>query len=254
MIAYRSLAIARQDWRVLRKDPFPAVFLVVLPLLLIPFLQPAYKLAFAAEHMRNVAGAEQAVPAMEVTFAFFLVASSSMAFFREHAWRTWDRLRASPASTYEIILGKALVPLCQAAGQFLLVFGLGGILLGLTVHGSWIDLAMVGAAYGLFLVATGLAIAAICTSYMQANAISNIGALLMAGLGGALVPHTFLPGWAQKLSPATPSYWAMRGYRAVILGHGGSLLSVAVLLAFAAVCAILAARRFRVDDTKVAWA
>lgn len=248
-----SFAIARQDWRILRRDPVPVIVLVVLPLLLIPFLKPAFRLAFVAEHMQNVGGAEQAVPALDVTFAFFLVGNSSMAFFREHAWRTWDRLRASPANTYEIIAGKIAIPLLQAAGQFVLVFGLGGALLGLTVHGSWIDLTFVGAAYSIYLVGMGLMVTGICKTYVQANAITNIGALLLAGLGGAMVPHSFLPGWAQSLSPAVPTYWAMRGYRDAILGDGGALLSVAILLAFAAVCMIFAALCFRFDDTKSAW-
>jgi ABC-2 type transport system permease protein len=250
----RSLAIARQDWRVLRRDPFPVIVLVVLPLLLIPFLKPAFRLAFVAEHVRDTAGVEQAVPAMDVTFAFFLVGISSMAFFREHAWRTWDRLRASPATTYEIIVGKITLPLLQAAGQFILVFGLGGTLLGLTVHGSWADLAIVGAAYSLYLVAMGLTVTAICKTYVQANAVTNVGALFLAGLGGALVPHAFLPGWAQSISPAVPSYWAIRGYRAAILGHGDVLPSVVVLLAFAGVFILVAALCFRLDGTKVAWA
>ncbi len=254
MIPRCSIAIARQDWRILCRDPFPVIVPVVLPLLLIPFVKPAFRLGFLAEHVRHTAGAEQAVPAMAVTFAFFLVGNSSMGFFREHAWCTWDRLRASPASNYEIVLGKIAVPLLQAVGQFTLVFGLGGLVLGLTVRGSWGSLVAVGVAYSLYLVTTGLAVVALCRTYMQANAITNVGALLLAGLGGALVPHAFLPSWAQFLSPAVPSYWAMRGYREAILGYGSPLVSVAVLLAFATVCLVFAALRFRLDDTKIAWA
>jgi ABC-2 type transport system permease protein len=254
VIPRRSIAIARQDWRVLRRDPFPAIVLVVLPLLLIPFVKPAYRLGFLAEHIGHTTGADQAVPAMDVTFAFFLVGTSSMGFFREHAWRTWDRLRASPANNYEIVLGKIAVPLLQAMGQFVLLFGLGALCLGLTVRGSWASLVAVGVAYSLLLVAMGLALTALCKTYTQANAITNVGALFIAGLGGALVPHAFLPSWARDLSPAVPSYWTMSGYREAILGYGHPLVSAAALLAFAAVCLVVAALRFRVDDTKIAWA
>lgn len=249
-----SIAIARQDWRILRRDPFPVIVPVVLPLLLLPFLAPAYRLGFVAEHIKHTGGADQAVPAMDVTFAFFLVGTSSMGFFREHAWRTWDRLRASPAKNYEIVLGKIAVPLLQAMGQFALLFGVGALCLGLTVHGSWGLLVAVGVAYSLFLVAMGLAVTAICKTYMQANAVTNVGALFIAGLGGALVPHALLPSWAQILSPIVPSYWTMNGYREAILGYGHPLVSVAVLLAFAIACLVFAALRFRLDDTKIAWA
>ncbi len=227
---------------------------MVLPLLLVPFVKPAFHLGFGVEHIRHTGGAEQAVPAMDVAFAFFLVGNSSMGFFREHAWRTWDRLRASPASNYEIVLGKIAVPLLQAVGQFALLFGLGVLCLGLTVHGSWGSLVALGTAYSLYLIAMGLAVIAACKTYMQANAITNVGALVIAGLGGAIVPHAFLPSWARALSPAVPSYWTMSGYREAILGYGNPLWSVAVLLAFTTVCLVFAALRFRLDDTKIAWA
>jgi len=254
MLPRASIAIARQDWRILRRDPFPVIVPVVLPLLVIPFAEPAFRLGFVAEHIRHTAGVDQAVPALDVTFAFFLVGNSSMGFFREHAWHTWDRLRASPAGNYEIVLGKIAVPLLQALGQFALLFGLGALCLGLTVRGSWGSLVAVGAAYSLYLVATGLAVTALCKTYMQANAITNVGALFIAGLGGALVPRAFLPSWARVLSPTVPSYWTMSGYREAILGYGQPLVSVAVLLGFAAACLVFAALRFRVDDTKIAWA
>lgn len=252
MLPSRSIAIARQDWRILRRDPFPVIVPVLVPLLLLPFVEPAYRLAFAAEHVSHTGGAEQAVPAMDVTFAFFLVANSSLSFFREHTWRTWDRLRASPASNYEIMLGKMAVPLLQALAQFALLFGLGVLFLGLSVRGSWGSLVAIGTAYSLFLVAMGLAVTAICKTYMQANAVTNVGALFIAGLGGALVPHALLPSWARVLSPAAPTYWTMSGYREAILGYGHPLVSVAVLLIFATVCVVFAALRFRLDDTKVA--
>ncbi len=44
-------------------------------------------------------------------FAFLNTALVGTLFFREHAWGTWDRLRASSASTMDIALGKVL-PLC----------------------------------------------------------------------------------------------------------------------------------------------
>jgi hypothetical protein len=70
--------------------------------------------------------------------------------------------------------------------------------------------------------------------------------------GRWLVPHALLPSWAQVLSPAVPSYWTMVGYRQALLGYGHPLVSMAVLQAFATVCIVFAALRFRLDDTKIA--
>jgi ABC-2 type transport system permease protein len=84
-----------------------------------------------------------------------------------------------------------------------------------------------------------------------------MGAIVFAGLGGAIVPITVLPGWARAVAPVTPTYWAMRGFRAVLLKHdtlSGVWLSVVVLLAFAVFFALVAATRFSFEETKTSWA
>jgi ABC-2 type transport system permease protein len=191
---------------------------------------------------------------MQVFFGFYLASQVSFGFYREHAWATWDRLRASPASAGAILLGKIVVPLFEAGIQFLVLFGLGGILLGLHVRGPWVQLPMVAFAFSLCLVALGLAVTAVCRSVMQVNAIINISALLFACLGGALVPESLLPHWAKVLSPAVPSYWAMKGFRRTILDEsGGELMPIAVLLGFAAAFALIAVWRLRFDQQKTGF-
>ena len=89
---------------------------------------------------------------------------------------------------------------------------------------------------------------------MQLNSIVNVGTILMGGLGGALTPLATLPGWAQAIAPAVPSYWAMKGYQAVIIGGGGVgdvTSSVGMLLVFSVVFGVIARIFFRVDDAKV---
>jgi ABC-2 type transport system permease protein len=59
------------------------------------------------------------------------------------------------------------------------------------------------------------------------------------------------------ISPITPHYWAMRGYRALLLdgkGVGAVWLPVLVLLAYAVGCAIIAITRLRFEDAKTGWA
>jgi ABC-2 type transport system permease protein len=248
----RIAAIARLDLKVLRTDSMPAIMLILMPLLLMPFLKPAFDVALHIEGHRGATGAEQVVPGMAVTFGFFLVGNVSLGFYREHAWRTWDRLRASPAGTVEILVGKMVSPLLQAITQFAVLFGLGGLLMGLHVQGSWLALCAVGASFGVYLVTTGLAITALCRTVLQANAIVNLGTLLLAGLAGALVPYSLLPGWAQDLSPVVPSYWAMQGYKAAIFGEGAAVLEpILLLLGFSVVSALVASTRLRFDETKV---
>lgn len=250
----RVAAIARQDLRLLRTDLMPVTVLIVMPFLLMPFLLPAYDEALRVGGLPQASGAEQAVPGMTVTFGFFLAGNVSFGFFREHAWKTWERLRASPASAAEILLGKMVTPLLQAAVQFVVLFVLGGFLMGLQVRGSWFALIAVGGCFSLCLVTTGLALTALCRTFLQANTVVNILGLVLAGLAGAIVPANLLPEWAQEIGPAIPSYWAMQGYERAILGQGGSVLvPVLALLAFSLLPAAVALAKFRFDETKVGF-
>lgn len=249
-----SLAIGRHDLRVLRRDPMPVTILVAMPLAVMAFIQPALRFFVAAEGYSDATGAEQAVPGMAILFAFFLPAFVGFGVFHEHAWGTWDRLRASPVSSLQIAIGKVLVPAGAAAVQQAILFGAGVALFHLRIRGSVPALALVIAALTCCLVALGMAMAALCRTVQQVNAIANLGAMIFGGLGGALVPVSLLPAWIQAVAPATPTYWAMHGYRSVILdgaGITGVLLPAAVLLAFAAALALVAVRRLRFDQAKV---
>ena len=252
----RALAIARNDLRIVRRDAFPVVLLAIVPLVGMVFMKAAFRPQLRAEGVAHANGAEQAVPGMLVTCGFLLVSYVGYGFYREHAWGTWERLRASPATSAEILAGKALGSLALAALQLVVVFGLGSLLMGLDVRGSWLAVALVGGAFGLFVVACGLAVTAVCRTVMQANTIAYLGALGLAGLGGALVPVALLPGWARAIGPALPSWWAMRGYRAAILGGGWgrAAASAAVLLAGAVALALVAVWRLRLEETRTGFA
>ena len=251
-----SLTIARHELRLLRRDPLPVAVLAAMPLILMAFTQPTYRQVLEAEGRVGVTGAEQAVPGMTVMFTLFLVAQVGFAFFRDHGWGTWERLRAAPISPAALLVGKAAAPMAICTAQAGLLFALGGLFFGLQVRGSALALAALVGAYAACLVLLGLALVSLCRTVMQLNSAASILALALAGLGGALVPISSLPAWARWLAPATPSYWAMRGFSAVIL-DGADLTGVAAplagLLLSALALGLVVALRFRIDQSKVWW-
>ena len=251
----RSLAIARLDVRIWRREAPVAILLLVMPLGLMAFLKPSF--ALAAPGVGSGTGAEVAVPAMIVMFGFFGVSGIGFAFFREHGWNTWERLRASWASPGEIMLGKAAVPFVTSTLNVLLLFTLAHLLLGLQVRGSYVALAVVSLGLVCCLLAMGLAIVAVCTTVQQVNVIGYLAGLVFGGLGGTLTAIELLPGWARAIAPLTPGYWAMDGFRSVLLneeGVLGVLPAVGVLSLFTVGFVVLAAARFRMSETKTAWA
>lgn len=247
-----SVAIARNDARIARQDYFTAVTFVLFPLVMMVLSKKLYEPALAEEGIRRPSGAEQAVPGMSITFALLFVDLISYAFFREHVWSTWDRLRGSSATLAEVVTGKVACIFCLLLLQFALVFVGGALLTSLEVRGPWMAIAMVGIAFDLFVISAGLAVAAFSKSLLQASTISYLVVLVLSFEAGALVPPSILPDWAQVLAPLTPGYWAMDAYREAISADTASVgASISRLLILAAVLYLVSLWKLRREEDKV---
>lgn len=254
MSARRSLAITRASARLLASDPGPIIATIAMPLLLTAFLLPATRAQLRDAGFRSASGAEQLVPGMAILFAFLSTSMICMLFYREHAWGTWDRLRSSPASSVEVIVGKVIpLYLCLLA-QMGVLFAAGALLFGYRPNGSWPAIGVVIAAFVATLVMFGVMLFAALSTLDQAMALGNLGGMVMAGLGGALTPASTLPGWARAIGHATPAYWTLQSLHDITLNHAGlSDLgpTLGVLAAFTVGFGLIAAWRFRPTDDKV---
>jgi ABC-2 type transport system permease protein len=252
----RTTAIVGHQLRLIIRDPLPIMILVVFPLILMAFLKPMVALALVAHGYPGANGAEQVVPGEAVANGFYIVGLTSFAFFVEHGWNTWDRLRASNATSPEIVIGKALPLLAISATQFLVIFAIGVPLFHLQSRGPLVALVPLIAAFATCLVMLGVMITALCHTIQQVSAIAFGSLVLFGALGGALVPLQVLPGWARAIAPATPTYWVMRGFGSVILdGHSfpAIVLPCCVLAAMSLAFAAVSLNRFRFTDAKVAF-
>lgn len=249
----RSLAIVGTELRLTTRPPASLLMLIVMPLLMIAFFKPMFRATLAAEGYEGASGAEQAVPGLSVLFALFLVTFVGYGIFQEHGWGTWQRLLSSPARPMEIMIGKVAPAALIAVVQQVVLFGSSVLLMDLQIRGSLIALFALVIALTVCLVSMGLVIAAYLQNMQQLNTVGNLGAILIGGLGGGLAPVALLPGWAQAVAPFVPSYWAIKGYREVVLEPAGLadvLAPILVLLGIAAVAAPLGIRRFRFDEAK----
>lgn len=172
-------------------------------------------------------GAEQAVPGMAVMFVFFLMGNIGISFFQERYWGTWQRIRSTHASDMEIVLGKVspycLLVVVQQVGLLVL----GHWLFGLDLGHSVAALTAVAICLAACISTLGVALATIARTQQQMNAVQTVGMVALAGIGGLLSPAHLLPYWARVIAPATPTYWAMQGYQAVLL-RGGQFSQVAL--------------------------
>jgi ABC-2 type transport system permease protein len=249
----RTLIIARNDLALLWKDPTPAVILIVIPLVLIPFLKPVWSLVLKFEGYIHANGAEQAVPGVAILFAFYLMVFGSLPFFREYVWNTWDRIRSAPITNTELLVGKIVPTMMMLLCQQAVLFGLGIIAFKLHVNHALPEMVVVDLAFSLWVMSFLLLAVAFSRTFQQVVSVANLSAILLAALGGVLTPLKTLPGWGQAIAPITPTYWAMKGFNDVILegeGFSSIALPVGVLCGATVVFVTLAAIRFNLAETK----
>lgn len=253
-----SVAVLRNEMRLLRHDPVPAAILVAMPIVLMALLSRSMDLPIAYEGF-NAPGSTQTVPGMACVFAFFGVGIIGFAIFREHGWRTWTRLRLAGLSGPSLVIGKLALPVGMLAVQHVILFAVGYLFLDLRANSSWPAVMLVAACYSLVVLAAGMAAVAVLSTVQQLSAVTNLGAMLAGGLGGGFVPIALLPDWVQPVAPASPVKWAMEGYRTAILEYDNGIADVlgpcAVLVAFAAGFALVAwlVLRRTLDRPKRTW-
>lgn len=252
----RVLAVAGHQSRLLSKDISVVIILLLMPLVLMAFLANGIQpLVEPTSTNTNPVGADFTVPAFAVMFAFFQIGYLGYGFVTEHAWSTWPRVRASSLRSPEIAVGKVAPYFCVSVVQFLILFALGRVLFGMHLHGSSVALGLVVLATVSVVISFALVVVALLRSAAQITTVANLATIVLAAVGGALIPADRLPGWAQPVAPATPHYWAMDGFRCVIeepCGVGDVAGSVAVLFTMALVLFAVALWRLRLDDVRFA--
>jgi ABC-2 type transport system permease protein len=239
--AARLAALARHDTRLMLREPGPLLSRLLMPLVLILLMRPLYVAALARDGTQ--AGTVQVVTGMLVMFSLLALSVVGTALLTERSWHTWDRLRATPARTGELLAAKALPALGLLITQQAELLAFGVLAFGLPVA-SLPLLAVAVGSWALALLGLGSALGATLRSQSQLNAAYDIGGVVLTALGGALVPLATLPGWARAAAPASPGYWAMSALGSALRGEAGpTLRAAAVLLAVAVLFAALAAWR-----------
>ena len=253
MSLWRSLVIAQHNIRLLLGDPGPVVVFILTPLLVMAILRDTSKIVLVERGFVEANGAEQVVPGFTVMFSFFWVAFVGRTFFVEHGWGTWERLQATAAGPAEILLGKVLPAFLTILFQMVLLFVVGSLAFDLTSQGPIAVLLVVAVPLITAVLAVTIALVGTVGSLSQEEAVANLTMMVFAALGGALTPVFVLPGWAQEIAPATPTYWALKASNEVILeGQGLSAVwaPAGVLALFTLAFLALAVATFRFTDRK----
>lgn len=198
---------------------------------------------------------QQNVPAWLVFGMFFVVASLANLFLQERQCGALARLASLGVPTSMMIWSKALpylainglqAALMLAVGVWLMPL-LGGDALSLAgIH--WGALMLVLLAVSMAAIGLALALASLVRTHAQASAVGPTVNILMAAIGGVMVPKFVMPEAMQRLAEFSPMNWGLEGMLAVLLRGSdmvGVLLPTAKLMGFATLMIIIAVLFFR---------
>lgn len=197
---------------------------------------------------------QQMVPAWALFGMFFIVIPLSNSVIRDRRLGVFKRLLSFPVSRGHLLAGKIipffLINLIQFALMFLLgIFilpSLTGLHLPMDFNG-W-GLVLVTAICALTSTSYGLMISSLCKTSEQASAFGSLSVVILAVLGGIMVPSFVMPAFMQKLSGVSPLYWGLQSYLDLLvrkLSLESLILNLAVLGIFSLAFILVAAISFR---------
>lgn len=174
---------------------------------------------------------QQNVPAWLVFAIFFVVIPVSTAVIRERQVGTMRRIRTTRASNFTLLLGK-LIPYYAVNQLQVVVMVLVGIfvvpLLGgdaLALNGSMAALFVIASSTSIAALGYALLIAVTAKTTEQATIVGGAGNIVLAAIGGIMVPKFVMPEAMQTLTNFSPLAWGLEGFLDVLL-RGGALSSV----------------------------
>ena len=202
------------------------------------------------------------VPAWLIFGMFFVVLPMSGGFQREQQSGTLLRLRCLGLNLGTLVLSKLLPYFAINLLQFALLLSIGvyGLpLLGLpalSLPGSAVAYPLLAISVALATCSLGLLLASLARSSEQALLLGGGINILLAAIGGIMVPKSVMPAAMAQLAEISPMSWALDAFLTLLVGHG-SLADIAPycarLLMFAAVCGMAGLLLFTRRVQRTQW-
>ncbi|GAA0402306.1 ABC transporter permease [Streptomyces luteireticuli] len=213
--------------------------------------------AGAAAKTRFPAGTEQTayptvfqqnVPGYTVMYVFFIVTTMAGSIMTERREGTFRRLLSTPLPRSRLLLGKILPYVLVTIVQVVLLTAFGRLAFGMSLGDHPLALIPVTLALALCACALGVLLAAWARTDSQVSGLGTIAVLVLAALGGCMVPLVFMPDFMKSIARFTPQGQALTAYQDVLVRGAGVtdvLPATGILCALAAVFVALAVPRFR---------
>lgn len=203
----------------------------------------------AGTRQRIPTGFEQAIPGTMVMFTLLvLFTSGGVALVIERNHGLLRRLASTPMSRGAIVLGKWMGRMILGLIQIAFAMATGSLLFGMDWGPHLPMLLLLLFAYAGMAATFGMLLGNFSRTEAQVLGLGISGTNVLAALGGCWWPIEVTPRWAQQLSMALPTGWAMDAvHKLVSFGAAPATVipHMAAMLVTAVVAGTVVARKFR---------
>jgi ABC-2 type transport system permease protein len=193
---------------------------------------------------------DQVVPGYALMFALFSVAAGAGTILDEKEAGTWKRLLIAPISRWALLGGKLGAQFVRTVTQIGILFAAGKLFFHIDL-GSVPAIILLILATAFATTAFGMLLVSVVKTRDQLQPVSTLTVLTFSALGGSWFPLFLMPAWVQQVSKVTLNSWAMTGFNDLMIfgkGFAAVLPDILVLVAYGAICFLLAIRFFRFQE------
>ncbi len=192
---------------------------------------------------------QQSVPAWLVFSMFFILIPISNTFINEKNFGTISRIRSINVSLLPILISK-IFPyylINQIQVIFMILVGIYIVpLLGgdkLEILGNYSIIFLVSSIVSISSISFALLIANISKTTEEATTYGGVSNIILAALGGIMVPKFVMPQFMQEATNLSPMSWALESFLEVFV-RGGEFSDISghiyKMLFFAIICLVIA--------------
>jgi ABC-2 type transport system permease protein len=193
---------------------------------------PINEIAISRNGSRNIPNATQHnIPAWTIFAMFFIVISLGSSVVREKLSGSFLRLKTLPTNFLIALFSKQVTYLFVTLVQTAVIFSIGVVLFPimglpkLNLPADLLGLFVVAVICGWCAVSYGICIGVFARTQEQSNGFGMVSIVLLAAIGGILVPSFAMPGSFQGIMKLSPLHWCLEAFYGLFL-EGGKLKDI----------------------------